>query len=207
MAFGGILGKEANALALNNGVYDAGNYRISNVGDPINDGDTVNLKYYKEQNDGLTFLKKNFLAEVTFTPESGQFAYTSFTTPQEFLNYLIIEVIANNAKGTDISFDLLDRPPRENSDWLSFRKIAINNNTALNGNFNLIFWFTAVRQSSLSANNTTLTYCNPAYQGSEQLYYNMSNELTYLAIGMHYMPSTGQSSFTSGSITLKLYGS
>ena len=205
MAFGGILGKEANALTLNNDVYDAGNYRISNVGDPINDGDTVNLKYYKEQNDGLTFLKKNFLAEVTFTPESGQFAYTSFTTPQEFFNYLIIEVIANNAKGTDISFDLLDRPPKVNSDWLSNREININNNIALNGNFNLIFWLTGVTQSN-NPGNTASIYCNPTYQSTSRIHYNPTQELTYLAIGMHYMPSTGQSSFTSGSITLKLYG-
>ena len=110
MAMGSILNQTTSALPLSNGVYDAGNKRIVNVADPVNDGDAVNKGWVEQNAGGYEQYKKRLIHQTTNFSDTftlprisvedwsyiGIFFQTTLSNVSTTANYFTIQFLYGN---------------------------------------------------------------------------------------------------------------
>lgn len=140
MAMGSILNQTSSALPLSNGVYDAGNKRIVNVADPVDDGDAVSKGYLRERDGGYEQYKREHLGSCTITPTTAQAQVIVPAYSYSLLNfaglYLHIGAQTSEVAGGDTTITSSSTQSRRNS-W------ELGNLYSVPGkiNYNFIFLF------------------------------------------------------------------
>lgn len=194
MAMGGILNQTTPALPLSNGVYDAGNKRIVNVADPVNDGDAVNKGWVEQNKINAEWFKKQLLVNYTFT--SSQIS-TTFNMPTlNGFNGFFFDMYADNLETDNAASIALQTD--NGGDDVSFFGFTTNNYPTTFQRYFIVY------PGSILFGNI--------YDNNEAIFYMGSQ--SYRMIFSHSETRTtscrmfvimGNNSITSGSVTISLY--